>query len=73
MILPYPAGSTEVLRENPGRCAPPLQAEGVAGYFDYRDVPGDNHIGAVAHDEEVAAPHTDASLICIVLLITCIS
>lgn len=30
-----------------------MQAEGVVGYFDHRDVPGDNHIGAVAHDEEV--------------------
>jgi xanthine dehydrogenase/oxidase len=30
-----------------------LEAEGVVGYFDHRDVPGDNHIGAVAHDEEV--------------------
>lgn len=29
--------------------------EGVVGYFDHKDVPGHNDMGAVVHDEEVFA------------------
>ena len=31
------------------------QAAGVAGFFSAKDVPGDNRIGAVVHDEELFA------------------
>lgn len=31
---------------------------GVLGYFDAKDVPGDNHIGPIMHDEEVFATET---------------
>ncbi len=32
-----------------------LHMPGVHGYYDATNVPGDNHIGAIAHDEEVFA------------------
>ena len=32
-----------------------MQAAGVAGFFGAKDVPGDNRIGAVVHDEELFA------------------
>ena len=32
-----------------------VQALGVAGYFGAADVPGDNAIGAIIHDEELFA------------------
>lgn len=32
-----------------------VQAEGVAGYFGAVDVPGDNRVGAVVHDEDLFA------------------
>ena len=32
-----------------------VQMEGVEGYFDHKDVPGDNMMGPVVHDEEVFA------------------
>ncbi len=32
-----------------------MQMEGVVGYFDHKDVPGHNDMGAVVHDEEVFA------------------
>ena len=35
--------------------APCAQAAGVAGFFSAKDVPGDNRIGAVVHDEELFA------------------
>ncbi len=36
-------------------CLLSAQVAGVVGYFDHTAVPGDNHIGAVAHDEEVCS------------------
>lgn len=32
-----------------------LAMPGVVGYFGAKDVPGDNHIGPIMHDEEVFA------------------
>ena len=32
-----------------------VQMEGVEGYFDHKDVPGDNMMGPIVHDEEVFA------------------
>ena len=29
--------------------------EGVEGYFDHKDVPGENSMGPIVHDEEVFA------------------
>ncbi len=37
------------------RSAAHVQAAGVAGFFGAKDVPGDNRIGAVVHDEELFA------------------
>ena len=34
---------------------PILQMEGVKGYFDHEDVPGENEFGAIIKDEEIFA------------------
>jgi len=38
--------------------SPALAVKGVKGYFDHKDVPGSNALGAVIYDEEVFATNT---------------
>ena len=43
-------------------CACDVQAPGVAGFFGAGDVPGDNCVGAVVHDEDLFA---DGAVTCV--------